>query len=32
VAQRPRKTEAMNAALEEERRERLTIMAARAQS
>jgi alanyl-tRNA synthetase len=32
VAQRTRKAEAMNAALEEERQERLTIMAARAQA
>jgi hypothetical protein len=32
VAQRTRKAEAMNAALEEERRERLTIMAARARA
>jgi predicted RNase H-like nuclease (RuvC/YqgF family) len=32
VAQRTRKAEAMTAALEEERRERLTIMAARAQA
>jgi hypothetical protein len=32
VAQQTRKTEAMNAALKEERQERLTIMATRAQA
>jgi hypothetical protein len=32
VTQQTRKAEAMNAALEEERRERLAIMAARAQA
>jgi hypothetical protein len=32
VAQRTRKADAMNATLKEERQERLTIMAARAQA